>query len=516
MKRQAIIPDPVLMLLSILLVVGFQVYWLKNNYEREKRSLQIKTNIDFQETVRRLQALKLKIGDFSDIDSTHKTHMRIMVDHDVTNSADMKIGSGDVPPEEIITMVNAIHDKTKNDSALKTTTTVISVGKGKMIYHSDSLTKNDDSLIAEKNKFYRFLYGVDSLQDSIKVTEIREALVSRLKQDKTVVPFSITKMDSVAGGQWGPDLSSVTVGFAHPKTYHLELGNTFPYLIKKIASPILFSIFLVGLTILSFILLYRNLMRQRRLAAIKNDFISNITHELKTPIATVGVAIEALRNFDAKDDPVKTKEYLDISASELQRLGLLVDKVLKLSMLENKTLELKKELVDMRQLVNEVMQIMKPQFEKQHAEVNFTTSEGIFTIEADRLHMTSVVFNLLDNALKYSADDPVINIQLSRPFQNILELKVSDNGPGINKEYQIKIFEKFFRIPDGDKHNIKGYGLGLSYVKEIIASHKGNIVVESEPGKGSTFILRLPMKEAPVVDLGDGRKIIKKKIKIGK
>ncbi len=516
MKRRAIIPDPVLMLLSILLVVGFQVYWLKNNYDREKRSLQIKTNIDFQETVRHLQAVKLKIDDLSDIDSTHKTRMRIMVDHDVTTSEDMKISSGDIPPEEIITMVNAIRDKTKNDSELKKLTTVISTGNGKMLYHSDSFITKDDSLIGKKNKFFKFLYGVDSLQDSIKVSEINQLLTERLKQDKTVVPFFITKIDSVAKGEWGPDLSSVTIGFAHPKTYHLELGNTFSYLIKRIATPILFSIFLVGLTILSFMLLYRNLMRQRRLAAIKNEFISNITHELKTPIATVGVAIEALRNFDAAHDPQKTKEYLDISASELQRLGLLVDKVLKISMFENKTVELKKEMVDMRQLVNEVMQIMKPQFEQQHAEVNVATSGDNFTIEADRLHMTSVLYNLLDNALKYSSENPLIAIQLSSPLQNILELKVSDNGHGIDKEYKAKVFDKFFRVPDGDRHNIKGYGLGLSYVKEIIASHMGYIVVESERGKGSTFIITLPMKEVPVVDFGDSRKIIKKAIKPGK
>ncbi|MEO8112103.1 MAG: HAMP domain-containing sensor histidine kinase [Ginsengibacter sp.] len=514
MKRRTIIPDPVLVLLSILLVVGFQVYWLKNNYDREKRSLQIKTNIDFQETVRHLQAVKLKIDGLTDIDSTHKTRMRIMVDHEVTSPGNMKIRDDEMPPEDVISMVNAIRYKTINDSAFKSTTTTISLRNDKMEYH-DSIIKGDDSLIGKKNKFFKFLIGVDSLQDSIKVSEINQSLTARLKQDKVMVPFSITKIDPAAMPHDDPDFSNVTIGFAHPKTYHFELGNTFPYLIKRITTPILFSIFLVGLTIVSFMLLYRSLMRQRRLAAIKNEFISNITHELKTPIATVGVAIEALRNFDAAHDPQKTKEYLDISASELQRLGLLVDKVLKLSMFENKTVEIKKEMVDMRQLVNEVMQIMKPQFEKQHAEVDVTTSGDNFTIEADRLHMTSVLYNLLDNALKYSSENPLITIQLSSPLQNILELKVGDNGPGITKDYKAKIFDKFFRVPDGDRHNIKGYGLGLSYVKEIIASHMGYIVVESEPGKGSTFTIRLPMKEAPVVDFGDGRKIIKKTIKTG-
>ena len=114
--------------------------------------------------------------------------------------------------------------------------------------------------------------------------------------------------------------NKITIGFAHPVTYELTLGNTFGYLIKKLSSPILFSLFLVGVTVFSFVLLYRNLQRQRKLTEIKNEFISNITHELKTPIATVGVAIEALRNFNAIQDPQRTKEYLDISQNELQRL----------------------------------------------------------------------------------------------------------------------------------------------------------------------------------------------------
>ena len=137
--------------------------------------------------------------------------------------------------------------------------------------------------------------------------------------------------------------------------YKIQLNDTFSYLVKKISLPIFFSVFLVGLTILCFILLYRSLLRQHRLAQIKNDLISNITHELKTPIATVGVAIEALKNFNAIQDPQKTKEYLDISQNELQRLGLLVDKVLKLSMFENKKVEIRNELVDLEEIVNEVV-----------------------------------------------------------------------------------------------------------------------------------------------------------------
>ena len=227
--------------------------------------------------------------------------------------------------------------------------------------------------------------------------------------------------------------------------YKLQLGNAFSYLIKKISWPILFSVFLVGLTIFSFILLYRSLLRQHRLAQIKNDLISNITHELKTPIATVGVAIEALKNFNAIQDPQKTKEYLDISQNELQRLGLLVDKVLKLSMFENKEIELKYEVFDLEEVVNEVVASLRLQLEKYNARINVNT-EGNLLIKGDRMHLLSVVFNLLDNALKYSKENPAIQVDIKEDKENIV-LKVTDNGIGIPPEYKEKYLKNFSACP---------------------------------------------------------------------
>jgi two-component system phosphate regulon sensor histidine kinase PhoR len=236
--------------------------------------------------------------------------------------------------------------------------------------------------------------------------------------------------------------------------------------------------------------LYRNLLRQNRLANIKNEFISNITHELKTPIATVSVAIEALRNFNANLDTERTKEYLDISSNELQRLTLLVDKVLKLSMFEKKEIDLQYEVLDMNELVAEVTSSLRLQFEKHHAEVNIC-SEGDTTLEGDRLHLVSVIFNLLDNALKYSSDTPKIDVKISAD-ENKVDLVIKDSGIGIPEEYKVRIFEKFFRVPTGNLHNAKGYGLGLSYVAHVVNKHKGTITVESAPNAGSKFIITLP------------------------
>ena len=368
--------------------------------------------------------------------------------------------------------------------------------------------------------FIRMITDGKALDDTIPVAKLDSAYKKELVKTGIPISFSIKmgkddslhRKDTVAATQFRT--SPAIIGFVHPYWYQAEFENPAGYLVKKLSPQILFSLFLVAFTSLAFIFLYRNLMAQQRLTVIKNDFISNITHELKTPIATVNVAIEALRNFGGLQSPERTKEYLDISASELQRLSLLVDKVLKLSMFENHEITLQKESFDLQKLIVEVMLSMKLQFEKQKAVTEFETTDQNFMIDADKLHITSVVYNLLDNALKYSKENPQVSIRLIRQAQ-YFELRVSDNGIGIPDAYRSKIFEQFFRVPSGDRHNTKGYGLGLSYVNHIVRSHHGFIEVESELGKGSTFIVRIPFAETDSVDFGNGRKIIKKKFKLG-
>lgn len=351
----------------------------------------------------------------------------------------------------------------------------------------------------------RFLSSNKTINDSIPVRLVDSAYRVELNKTNKKLKFSIlfeSYKDSIQK-MWTMKRDStdavvtdkVFVGYTTPYAYQAKFENTNAYVFGKMQMQIGGSLLVLLLVAGSFIVLYRNLIAQQRLAEIKNDFISNITHELKTPIATVGVAIEALRNFNAIQSPEKTKEYLDISAAELQRLSLLVDKVLKLSMFEKQQIELNKEPFDLKELMEETLKIMKLQFDKQKAKVSFTTSDHSFMLEADKLHITSVIYNLLDNALKYSKNNALIDVSLDMADHNQVLLRVFDNGMGIAPEYQGKIFDKFFRVPTGDKHNIKGYGLGLSYVAEVVKSHKGSIVVDSEPGKGSTFIVRLPVRD---------------------
>ncbi len=325
--------------------------------------------------------------------------------------------------------------------------------------------------------------------DSVYKKELLKAGISIDFYIKKGKDDSLHRKDTISSALF--TTQPATVGFIQPFWYQAGFENPTAYLLKKISLQLLFSLFLIAFTSVTFIFLYRNLVAQRKLTEMKNDFISNITHELKTPLATVSVAVEALRSFGGIQNPERTKEYLDISAAELQRLSLLVDKVLKLSLFENRELELKKELFDVKQLTEEVLNTMKLQFEAHRAKVDLVVEGQGFSIHADRLHITSVIFNLLDNALKYSKEKPEIHIRLQSNNDEIV-LQVEDKGIGIASDFKAKIFDKFFRVPNGDHHNIKGYGLGLSYVSHVIKRHGGNISVESEPGKGSVFTVKFP------------------------
>ena len=486
-----------LMGVAILGITGFQAYWLKQNYAREKHSLSIKTEMTFRETILQLQVAKLKLDgvEWNGKDSS-KGKMKIVMHEKNGEQVSVRLQ----PKQEIVSTINVIRGKLKDSLKAnpggKPGMVTISMNNTSVNMGGD--TKNFDRHIqgppGKGDRIFSLLYGVDSLQDSLRLTEIDSAYAKALKEEKLNIPFSIIEADS-ADVSDEPAFNEVTVGLANPVTYKLQLGNTFPYLLKQITQPILFSILLLGITILSFVLLYRNLLKQQRLAALKNEFISNITHELKTPIATVGVAIEALKNFNAIQDPQRTKEYLDISSNELQRLGLLVDKVLKLSMFEKKEVELKLETVDLKGVVDEVTDSLRLQLEKHHARV-VVTNEGNLSLQGDRLHLVSVVFNLLDNAVKYSKEEPLIKIDLQEKEDTVV-LNVTDNGIGIPQEYKNKVFDKFFRIPHGDTHNAKGYGLGLSYVAQVIQKHNGTIAIESQPGIGTKFTITLPKTPIP-------------------
>lgn len=357
----------------------------------------------------------------------------------------------------------------------------------------------DSSDITTNRSFISLFSRTVAVADSLSIKDLDSAYAVSLKKSgidlifttKTGLFDSLHLKDTVSSNFYRTSIA--TVGFTQPKWYQAKFDNPTVFLFIKILPQAFLSLLLISFITIAFIFLYRNLVAQQKLAIFKNEFISNITHELKTPIATVNVAIEALRNFNALQNPERTKEYLAISSAEMQRLSLLVDKVLKLSMFESDKIVLNKEWFNLKLLVEEILDSIKIQFDKKNAIIEFNTSLQELFIEADKLHISSVLYNLLDNALKYSSNNAVVKLYLSMPANHLVELRIIDNGIGIAKQFQHKIYDKFFRVPTGDVHNIKGYGLGLSYVNHIIRQHNGSISVKSELGKGSEFTVLLPI-----------------------
>jgi len=334
---------------------------------------------------------------------------------------------------------------------------------------------------------------MSSLLDSLDHGEIEKRFILGLQKAGLDLPSHITRISAIDDST--PLLISDEIIPTPSGIFKLEFDNLNLLIIKNIAPQISFSIVLSLLVIGTFILVYRNLLLQQRLGAIKDDLISNISHELKTPITTVSVALEGLRNFKGQHDPKTSDEYLAIAENELKRLTALTDKILNTSLAENKALPYQFKPIDFSEIVSGVVQSFQLVANKSGVFVKVEMDQANYRINGDPDHLSNVLFNLLDNALKYSIDKARIEIHL-RADGEFIKCYIRDNGIGIPKEYHSKIFEKFFRVPTGDLHKVKGHGLGLNYVYQIVKNHGGEIAVESTIDYGSTFILSLPLADA--------------------
>jgi len=251
------------------------------------------------------------------------------------------------------------------------------------------------------------------------------------------------------------------------------------------------SVLLLIIIVWAFTFTIQTIFKQKKLSEVKNDFISNMTHELKTPISTISLACEALSDKDMSSDESVRENYVGMISQENKRLGLLVESVLKSATWDKGDLKLKKEELDLHEIINEVSGNILIQVESKLGDIVKELTAEKSVIKADRVHLTNLIYNLLDNANKYSLLTPVITIKTENLKAGIL-LTVADKGQGIKRENLNKIFEKFYRVPMGNVHNVKGFGFGLNYVKAIVSRHGGEITASSIYGKGATFKIYLP------------------------
>lgn len=461
------------MIAAIVSIAGFQIYWMRMLYAQEWADLKKETDIDFRDVVYKLQMQNLK-------------HDTFFLKHDL-------------PPN--LFLFNLV------DSMRTRWVDSLVPGPPFGDKHKLAISIQEFDERDSAGQHVRGRIVSNGSEPPLSAMQLDSAYRVELTKSHITVPFRIERVQRsgpirASDGPMPADTlktSFMYVGMSKGYVYQATFGSPVRYILSRMLWPMAAGSLLVGFTVLAFVVLYRNLQQHRRLTQYKNDFISNMAHELKTPISTIKVAVEALRHFDALDDPKRTREYLDISALELHRLSMLVDRVLKLSLLEKKVVEFHVTVFDLRELVEEVMAEMRLPFEKAGAEVQLRgagqlTGDGGLKVRGDRVHLSSVISNLLDNALKYSKVAPAITVRVWRE-DGMVGMSVTDNGIGIPAAYQDRIFEKFFRAPSDDHHNIKGYGLGLNYVHDIVHIHRGSIAVESKEGKGSTFTIKLPAYE---------------------
>ena len=272
----------------------------------------------------------------------------------------------------------------------------------------------------------------------------------------------------------------------------VEFPDRERFLLSSILRMIVLSIVFTSVIILAYSSAIYQLIRQRKISQIKTDFINNMTHEFKTPIATINLALDAIKNPKIIADEEKVKRYLSMIKDENKRMHAQVENVLRISKLEKNELNISKERLKLHDLIRDAIAHIELIVEDRKGYVKTHLNAPKSSVLANQTHFTNVLVNILDNAVKYSDDEPKIDVYTENIGNNII-VRIADQGNGMSKQVAKRVFEKFYREYTGNVHNVKGHGLGLAYVKRIVDDHQGHVSVESEKGKGSTFIIRLPL-----------------------
>lgn len=270
---------------------------------------------------------------------------------------------------------------------------------------------------------------------------------------------------------------------------HIYFPKKGVYMIQEMWGSFTISLTLMTLIVVALMFMFKTILAQEKISEIKNDFISNMTHEFKTPISTISLACEALGDQDMmKQNTTEIAPFVKMISDENKRLSVLVERILQSAVIDKGELKLTEEKVLLNEIVHDVVQHAQFRIQNSGGNIKLDLPTELIEITSDRLHFTNIISNLVDNAIKYSQKAPEIEISLRRENKKIL-LSVKDHGIGIKKEHLNKIFDKLYRVPTGNIHNVKGFGLGLSYVKAIAELHGWDITVKSKFGEGSEFTL---------------------------
>lgn len=486
----------ILVLLSLVATFAYQAYWLVNLYETRKQEY-VKNIFD-----------AMRISDYNEM------MLRVV---ELRGRDDIEHGSitasaGFSDDEEGTRLINSttVTERTSKEGAnvvdtLVSQTDTLADEKKALLQSSDGV-----SIVLSKNKSLEALvsyfqsgihsgldiYSTPNLQqfDSLLTATLAEYDIR--VQHRTEI---ISMKDSAVTSFVRSDSTYVPSAKANHYDYHFNIQSSYAYrlwlepidsTILQQMSGILATSFCI-LLILGFAFWYliRTILQQKSLEEITSDFTNNITHELKTPIAVAYAANDALLNFNQADEKVKRDKYLKICQEQLQRLSGLVEQILSMSMERRRTFRLHPEPIQLRELIEPLLEQHRLKADRP-LQITCDIAPEDLHIHADRFHLSNIISNLIDNAVKYSPEHANIAIRCRKVGETV-EISVTDQGIGIAADKQKLIFNKFYRVPTGNLHDVKGYGLGLHYVHTMMEKHGGTVSVTSAPGQGSTFTLHL-------------------------
>ncbi len=520
MNKKVFILIILLMSISLVGIIAVQVFWIKNSVEMADN--QFKSDVN---------AALLKVSDNiseRELDDFYQKLSRFSENRETITESELKnffYQQIDTTKQETFEYAQTILEENykfpttffENDtinfkkifSKEKVTVikNVVSEGDIKLITPTERFVKHKRLNTIEKillNNQSQVIFSRRPILQRISNQEITLNLNRELAQRGINTEFKY----GVYNNEFATKLKSSYFKRDNDKTYMVplfvdneghsdyQLYVSFPnkknYLLASVGKLLGLSALFILIIIIAFISSLFQMKKQRQIAAIKTDFINNMTHEFKTPIATINLALDAIKNPKIIDSKEKVLRYVKMIRDENKRMHAQVENVLRISKLEKNQLDVSKEKHDLHELIEEAITHIELLIKSKNGKVTVNLNANLSEVLANEFHMTNVIVNMLDNAIKYSNDAPEITILTENTAKNII-VKISDKGVGMTKNVQKNIFKKFYREETGNIHNVKGHGLGLAYVKKIVEIHQGVVFVESEKGKGSTFIVKLPL-----------------------
>lgn len=502
----------------ILFILLVQAYWIRNSYLRKKEDFnrvvyeslgQLSDKLYERKNLNQFKTYFIQNGDtIANTPSRHikiETESRLSVISEKAQKIVIENRQSKVEHRTVDSLFLGSGNKNINIllNGKKATIRIPSLPEGSRTYQVKTNIQRDsgeDELSKLVGKMVTEITGMDvedENPDSLK------KLIQRTFENKGLfIPFEFSKQKeegiktqviarSAGYDEKKPvyraDLSANKIFNTH-EFLLLQFPSQNDFIMAGIKSSLILSLIFSLVIISAFYYTLRLILKQKRISEIRNDFVNNMTHELKTPIATISLALDAIKNPYIKNDDEKFDEYNRILKEENQKLNKHVERVLQMALLEKGKLPLHKEKISLIRVINRVIADYRLQIVERHAKVEFRPSSENIIMTADEQHLHTVFSNLMDNALKYAQSNCHIFIDLQQD-QNGIKIRFKDNGIGIDKEHKNKIFDKFYRAQGGNLHDVKGFGLGLSYVRSIVEAHGGTIELHSEKGKGAEFVL---------------------------